>query len=209
MPLRRLAVRFGHDGYLQERLRAKRGRNRRLLQAELALAPDDRYSWYQLGCDHMIDGAHQEAEAAFARAWSDDGHEAPWWSDLVVRRMTALKRLHRHADAMDLADSQMTHCGELPDFFFAIGDLLVDIAAEQPAHHASLLPMIEAAWRRCIEIGERPDLSNTVVGAGSHLAAHNLALVLELTGRADEAATVRRHHPMPVAAGPVAKSRAA
>jgi hypothetical protein len=46
-------------------------------------------------------------------------------------------------------------------------------------------------------IGERPDLSGAVVGRGSYLAAHNLALALELVGRGDEALVLRLRHPTP------------
>jgi hypothetical protein len=54
-----------------------------------------------------------------------------------------------------------------------------------------LLAQAEQAWRRCLEIGERPDQPGAVQGRGSHLAAFNLALVLEGTGRAAEAAALR------------------
>jgi len=38
LPVRPWPLRVGHDGYLPERLQAKRGRNRRLQQRALALA---------------------------------------------------------------------------------------------------------------------------------------------------------------------------
>ena len=64
-----------------------------------------------------------------------------------------------------------------PDFFFTLGDLLLDWAASEPARGAELLPMIESSWLRAIEIGERPELQDTVRGRGSFLAAHNLAVL--------------------------------
>jgi glycosyltransferase involved in cell wall biosynthesis len=200
LPLRRLDVAIGHDGYLPERLAAKRGRNRALLTQSVVEQPGDAYLWYQLGKDCGVYDEHAEAEAAFARAAtlaSTAGSCASWWPDLVVRRLFALKRLRRHAQGMDLADAQRRRCAEVPDFFFAVGDLLLDLAAEQPQHAGVLLPMIEDAWRRCLQLGERPDLPETVPGRGSWLAAHNLALVLEGTGRASEAATLRQAHPAP------------
>lgn len=197
LPVRRLDVRIGHDGYLPERLQAKRGRNRVLLADQLAQTPDDAHGWYQLGKDCDVYDEHLDAEAAFARAAALGGAQQGWWNDLVVRRLFTLKRLKRHADAMDFADSQMAHCAELPDFFFAIGDLLLDLAADQPHQAETLLPMMHAAWTRCLALGERPDLSGTVAGRGSYLAAHNLALVLDMTGRADEARALRGQHPMP------------
>lgn len=198
LPLRRLPVHIGHDGYLPERLQAKRGRNRALLQQALAEAPDDAYLWYQLGKDCGVYDEHAGAEQALARAAAIGGAaHSPWWADLVVRRLIALKALQRHAEGMDLAEAERERCAEVPDFFFALGDLLLDLAAAQPQHAGTLLPMIEAAWRRCLALGERPDLPETVPGRGSWAAAHNLALVLEGTGRAAEARALRAAHPAP------------
>ena len=194
LPVRRLAVRIGHDGYLPERLQAKRGRNRPLLEAALAAAPDDAYLWFQLGKDCSVYAEHAAAETAYARALQFGGASQVWGHELVVRRLHGLKALQRHAEGMDFADRQLQACIDVPDFFFTLGDLLLDLAAGQPARGAELLPLIEAAWTRCLEIGERPDLSGCVAGRGSHLAAHNLALLLDLTGRTAEAQALRQAH---------------
>lgn len=197
-PVHRLPVVVGHDGYTGNRLADKRGRNRRLLLQALAESPQDAYLCYQLGKDHAVYDEHAQAEAAFARAAALPGAmAAPWWLDLVVRRLYALKCLGRHGEAMDFAQAQMAAGDDSPDFFFAIGDLLLDLAAGQPQQAGELLPMIEAAWRRCLELGERPEQSGAVAGRGSHLAAHNLALVLDGTGRDAEAAALRAAHPFP------------
>lgn len=76
-----------------------------------------------------------------------------------------------------------------------MGDLLLDWAATQPADASALLEMAEAAWQRCLELGEHPELSGSVQGRGSHLAAHNLAVVCEGLGRIDEAQALRRRYP--------------
>lgn len=199
LPVRPLPLVVGHDGHVDERLAEKRGRNRRLLERAVAESPDDDYLWYQLGKDCAVYDEHQAAEAAFARACAfPAAAAAPWWMDLVCRRLFALKRLGRHADAVDFAQTQMDAAGaESPDFFFTVGDVLLDLAASQPERADELLPMIEAAWRRCLELGERIDQPGAVAGRGSHLAAHNLALVLEGTGREAEALAVRAAHPWP------------
>lgn len=194
LPVRALPLRVAHDGYLPERLAAKRGRNAVLLERSLQQAPGDAYLWYQLGKDHAVYDRAEAAEQAFARAAALPHPVGAWWLDLVPRRLFALKQLKRHADGVMLAEAEMAACGESPDFFFALGDLLLDFAADEPAQAEALLPMIEAAWRRCLEIGERPDLPGAVAGRGSHLAAHNLALVLELLGRAADAAELRAAH---------------
>ena len=191
-PLRRLPVLIGHDGYQPAALAAKRGRNRRLLQQALRDAPADAYLHYQLGKDCAVYDEHAGAEAAFARAGELVDGQPSWWPDLVSRRLFALKLLQQHGAAIDFAHSQLgSACAESPDFFFALGDVLLDLAAEQPQQADALLPMIEQAWRQCLQLGERADQTGAVAGRGSYLAAHNLALVLEGTGRAAEAEALR------------------
>jgi hypothetical protein len=201
LPLRALALQVGHDGYLPDRLQAKRGRNRQLLAQSLATSPDDAYLWFQTGKDASVYDEHAQAEAAFARAAALLPSARPrpgWWTDLVARRLFALKRLGRHAQGLDVAAAEMQRCEGSPDFYFALGDLLLDWAAEDPARAGELLPMIEQAWSRCLAIGEQPALPGAVAGRGSWLAAHNLALVYEGTGRGAQAGALRRRHPTPV-----------
>lgn len=223
-PVYAVPLHIGHDGYLSARLRDKAGRNRRLLEAAVADQPDHPYLWYQLGKDCSVYEDFAAAEEAFAtcagllernvgairdgaagaageRDCSEShtsGTAVPaWWPDLVARRLFGLKRLGRHADGVVFADGQLASCESSPDVFFALGDLLLDWAAEDPSQADVLLPMIEDAWRRCLLLGERPDQPAAVAGRGSFLAAHNLALVLEGTGRAEEAQALREQCPAP------------
>ncbi len=192
LPVRPLPLRVGHDGYADERLAAKRGRNRTLLKSMIAESPDDAYLHYQLGKDCSVYDDYQGAEAAFEKASQAlSGRRPSWWFDLAARRLFALKRLGLHAEGVHFAESEMVNCAASPDFFFALGDLLLDFAAEQPARASALLPMAEAAWRQCLELGEQPEQVGAVKGRGSSLAAHNLAILLAGTGRESEARKLR------------------
>jgi hypothetical protein len=64
---------------------------------------------------------------------------------------------------------------------------LLDCAAAMPLQAGVLLPRIDAAWRRALDIGENPALPDTVLGRGSFLAAHNLAVLCEGLGDAAQA----------------------
>lgn len=192
LPVRRLPVTLRHEGYRQAALAAKAGRNRALLERMVAERPDDAYTWYQWAKDHDVYGRHAEALEGFARAQSLLGAAQPaWMHDLAVRRLHALKCEGRHADAVVQAEADMARWGDSPDFFFALGDLLLDWAAEEPARADALIPMIEAAWQRCLAIGERPELEGAVAGRGSHLAATNLAVLYEGIGRPEDARAAR------------------
>jgi len=183
LPVRRLAVAVGHDGYLANALAAKAGRNAHLLQQALAQAPNDAYLWYQLGKDHDVYERYAQALDCLDRAAALTMPPEPGWlHDLTVRSLHALKRCGRHAEALQRAEAGLSRWAQSPDFFFALGDLLLDWAANEPERAPELVPLIETAWQRCLALGERPDLEGAVAGRGSHLAATNLALLHALLG---------------------------
>ena len=200
LPRRRLALTIEHDGYQPAQMADKRGRNRHLLQLALAARPDDAYLLYQLGKDHEVNAEFGAAALHYARAEAGPP-DAAWRHDWVVRRLFTLKRLARFEEALVLAETAMPRWSESPDFFFTLGDLLLGWAAAEPTRAGELLPMIESSWLRALEIGERPELQDSVAGRGSFLAAHNLAVLHDGLGddaqaqhwRA-EAAAFRRVH---------------
>ena len=191
LPRRRLELVIGHDGYLGAQQAAKQGRNERLLRLALAERPGDAYYAYQLGKDLEVRGRFADALPHYEAAHRRGESGAAWRHDLVLRLLFTLKKCARFEQALALAQAEMPRWEGSPDFFFTLGDLLLDHALAAPGEAAELLPMIESAWLRAVEIGERPELSDTVRGRGSFLAAHNLAGYYESLGRADEAATWR------------------
>jgi glycosyltransferase involved in cell wall biosynthesis len=187
LPRRRLALQLAHDGYLPAQRARKGDRNRRLLQAALRADPHDAYLRYQLGKDFEVHGDYAAAEPCFARALVECPTRAGWRHDLLLRRLFALKKLGRFEEAMQLAEAEMPHWSHSPDFYFTLGDLLLEWAAAQPGQAPTLLPMVEASWRRALDIGENPALQDTVLGRGSFLAAHNLAVMFDALGDAPRA----------------------
>lgn len=178
-PRRRLDVTVRHDGYLDAALRGKLGRNEALLRRALADRPDDLYWHYQLGKDLELRERFAQALPHYERAHAGALPSDPWRHDLVLRLLFTLKKLGRHAHAIEIADAEMTRFGDSPDFCFTLGDLLLDWAAHEPPRGAELVPMIESAWQRAVAIGERPELPDSVQGRGSFLAAHNLAVLYD------------------------------
>lgn len=191
-PRRRLGLTVAHDGYLDAAMRAKAGRNQRLLQLALAERPGDAYLRYQLGKDLELRALYMDAlphyEAALAAATSAD----PWRHDLLLRLLFTLKKLGRFGQASALARCEMAAYGDSPDFCFTLGDLLLDWAAHDPARGSALVPLIETAWQRAVAIGERPELADSVMGRGSFLAAHNLAVLYAGLNQPDAAAFWRQ-----------------
>jgi hypothetical protein len=191
LPVRHTPLRVGHDGYSPEALATKRGRNRRLLERALEEQPEDAYLMYQLAKDASVYAEYALADQWFRAAWPRVALQAPWRTDLLVRWLATLKHLGRHAEGARLAETEALSSAHSPDFHFAVGDLMLDWTAAAPESALQLLGQAERSWRRCLEIGERPDQTGAVQGRGSHLAAFNLALVLEGTGRTEEAQSLR------------------
>jgi hypothetical protein len=194
LPGRATPLHVEHDGYLPAALVAKHGRNRRLLREAVAVSPEDPYLWYQLGKDASVYDEHAAAEEAFAQARIRMVGSEPWLVDLVVRRVHGLTRMGRHEQGLEVVLAEQQACSGSPDFHFACGALFLDWTGRAPEEAARLLASAEDSWRRCLEIGERPDLPGAVLGRGGALAAFNLALVCEGTGRQEEAAALRARH---------------
>jgi glycosyltransferase involved in cell wall biosynthesis len=189
---RRLPLVLGHDGYTAESLARKGDRNETLLMAALQDAPEDPYLWFQLAKEHQVRERPPQAAICFAEALRLAPADAPYRHALVVRAITAFKTAGRLDEALALADAEVARWSASPDFYFAVGDLYLECASQAPDRAlADFLPVVEAAWKRCLEIGERPDLDGAVAGRGGRMAAHNLAVFYETLGKAELAAQYR------------------
>ncbi len=182
------ALRMGHDGYAEAQLAAKHGRNLALLETALAEAPDDSYLWFQLGREHLVRGAAEAAVAPLQTAYRLTPPEAGYRHAVVLSTVRALKEAGQLHEALALVDAEQSAWPSSPDFYFAVADLYLAWASQAPELALDeLLPVVEGAWLRCLEIGEQPLLDGSVIGCGSYLAAGNLAMFYEQLGIMDEA----------------------
>jgi len=191
LPRKRLGLVVEHDGYRDAQKAAKAGRNEALLELALAERPDDAYLRYQLGKDLEVRGRFDDAARQYESALAATSPADPWRHDLVLRTLFTAKKLGRFESAIAFAEAEMANWPGSPDFYFTLGDLILDTAVARPEHAAELVPMIEASWLRALEIGEQPQLQDTVHGRGSFLAAHNLAALHASFGNAASAAEWR------------------
>lgn len=192
LPRTRVALEVRHDGYRQADQAGKRDRNAALLHRALEDTPGDPYLLYQLGKNHEVGFEFDQALPYYREALAHCGPDAPYRHDLVVRTIFTMKKAGEHEEAIGLADQEMPNWPQSPDYYFALGDLLLDWAALNPGAADQLLPMVEASFLRCLEIGEQPALDGSVRGRGSWLAAHNLAVMYESLGDAERAAQYRQ-----------------
>jgi tetratricopeptide (TPR) repeat protein len=184
LPHTRLPLRLGHDGYTTANLDRKGARNETLLMREIEAQPNDAYLWFQLAKEHQSRGRAAQAALCFTEARRLAPPDASWRHALIVRSLIALKADGRLQEALALADEEVGNWQDSPDFYYVIGDLYLEASTQNPDQAlAGWLPVVEQAWKRCLEIGERPDLDGAVTGRGGHLAAHNLAVFYETLGR--------------------------
>ena len=191
LPRVRIPLTLGHDGYTAANLARKGARNETLLMRELEDAPADAYLWFQLAKEHQARGRAPQAALCFREALRLAPANVGWRHALVVRAMIALKAAGDLRDALVLADGEVANWPNSPDFYFTVGDLYLEAAHQHPERASDLLPIAESAWKRCLEIGERPDLDGAVAGRGGHMAAHNLAVIYETLGLTELATQYR------------------
>jgi glycosyltransferase involved in cell wall biosynthesis len=178
LPRKRLPLVIGHDGYEPQRLESKRGRNAALLKIELSKNPENSYVLYQLGKDSESYEDYAQASTYYQLAWERAVPSDGFRHSLVTRRMYSMSKSGQLEEAVQFATAQMDHWQSSPDFFFVLGNLLLDLAVKNPYRaFEELLPLAEICWQRCLEIGESPQLDDSVVGRGSFLAEHNLEVV--------------------------------
>ena len=192
LPRQSIPLKVGHDGYTQRKIHKKKGRNIALLTKALQENPSDVYYLYQSGATYEVYGDYSNAVHYYEKALAGMEKNHLFRHDLIIRMMYSLKKLGRHEDAIYLSEREMGNWEHSPDFFFALGDLLLDFASRNPSKaNNELLPMIEASWLKCLEIGENPSLLNSVKGRGSYLAAYNLSILYAGIGQAEKAGHYR------------------
>lgn len=181
---RPMAVQITHDGYLPEFMAAKGPRNLHLLQTALREHPYDAYLHYQLGKDHEVHDRFEAAIQSYEQAQHLLGTHAArspsWRHDLVLRQMFAMKASGQVQAAIELAQIEMAHWPDSPDFYFVLGDVLLDHALRSPEQAHELVPMIAGCWEQCLAIGENTSLEGAVPGRGSKLPERQLQALQQL-----------------------------
>jgi len=178
LPITPTPIHVGHDGYLAAQKAGKIDRNYQLLQRELAEQPDNPYLMFQFGMEAQARRDLPTACDYLKRALATAPRDAGWRHPLVTSAMTLMAYMGRRDEALALADAEFPYWQDSPDYFCVLGDILFDQALAEPAQAIGhWLPLAQAAWERCLAIGERPDLDGSVAGRGSYLAQQSLDIV--------------------------------
>ena len=176
-----------HDGYDEAQLHRKKGRNENLLRAELSERPDNVYLQYQLGRQYLLDGDNRAAAECLVASYNASTVGTPFRHGIVIYTILALRWSLRYDEALELVDAEHDNWDSSPDFYFAVAELYLEWARLNIESADQLLPVAEAAWLKCLKIGEQPGLDGSVEGSGSFRAAENLANYYRIMGDSQRA----------------------
>lgn len=154
----------------------------------LAVQPDDPRLLAEYGRWQRAEGDPSAAAGTFARAADVVGPEVLERHAYVVETLDALRAARRFHDAIALVDAEKANWADSPDFSFVVGDLFFEMILTEPALGPQLAPLVESCWRRCMSMGDRPDLPGSLTGRGSFLAAQSLGVLHLTMGHREESA---------------------
>lgn len=183
LPRMQVPIIVRHDGYLGT---DKSERNIPLLLAEFRDAPTDAYYPYQLGREYEGIKEWDTSLRYYLEAYKLLRGNEPYAPNMVVDFMYVLIRLKQLAKAMEVLDAHAERLADFPDYHFVCGIFYLDLVLSDPSMYLSYLPRIEAAYQRCLEIGEDSGYDG-VIGTGSYAAWYNLGNYYEVLGKQAEA----------------------
>jgi len=193
-----------HDGYRSAMSISKNQRNLPLIEQSLAEDPTNPYLHYQMGVQCEVTQDWKAACHHYENARRCGAAGLPFGNAMDSRNLYTLGQAGRMEDALNLGLQARERWPTSADIHFAFGDLCLSVAAKDPARALDTwLPAAEASWLRCLEIGEVADSDSRVLGRGSHLAAHNLAVIYEYCGQKERALAYRQMAAKPCSAQPV------
>ncbi len=178
LPRLKVQLHIDHDGYLPSQLETKVDRNQSLLRHDLEERPGDPYILYHLGQEASKRAEFTQAIDLLRQSLALTPKGANWEHGLIVRYLYCLEQLGELDKALIYANLNLSRWQHSPDFFFITGNIALAKAAQDPVNALSeWVPLALSSWGRCLEIGDQPDLEDSVHGVGSHLARANLDLL--------------------------------
>jgi glycosyltransferase involved in cell wall biosynthesis len=172
-----------HDGYY---LTDKSDRNVKLLQLALQQDSNDPYLHFQLGKQYKVMKRYSDAQQHFAESYRTVGVRDAYRPDLVMDYLYNCMSLSEWELGLQLLANEEQRYADFPDFHFFQGLFFMELVFKETKKYAHLFPRIERQYVRCLELGETQSYNSTI-GTGSFLAAYNLAVFYETTGKADQA----------------------
>ncbi|MCI8584813.1 MAG: glycosyltransferase [Lachnospiraceae bacterium] len=177
-----LPLEADHDGYLYT---DKGERNLAYLVRETEEYPEDGYYQFQLASTLRNLKRLEESLGYFRRFYrlskKTDSYR-PGGVVLYLYTLLDLGTMECLEEAGQVVEQEEAKLGNWSDFCFVCGLFYMKRVLSDVAQYIDLLPRIEESYRRCLALGERPELGG-VVGTGSFKAAYNLGAWYEVSGQ--------------------------
>ncbi|MDE7320409.1 MAG: glycosyltransferase family 2 protein [Lachnospiraceae bacterium] len=183
-PCYQTLLKADHDGYLYTN---KGERNLPYLLRETEEHPEDGYYQFQLASTLRNLKRLEESLPYFRSFYCLSGKgEAYRPGGIVLYLYTLLDigNMECLSEAGAVVEQEEAVLGGWSDFCFVCGLFYMKRVLSDVEKYIGLLPNIERCYKRCLELGERPELGG-VVGTGSFKAAYNLGAWYEVSGQKD------------------------
>jgi len=190
LPTTQVPIHVLHDGYEDIQLEKKGDRNLVILEKCLSTTNDDAYYRYQYAKELIRKERIHEAVQHLSVALKNSKKNAPWREALVCALVNSYGRVGMFELAIELIDIETIQYSNSAEFWFIVGSFCMDLAQARPANTNHALSLMETAFLRCLEIGERPN-GEGILGRGSYLAAQNLYALYVATNQTERAETFR------------------
>lgn len=185
-PCYQIPLEVDHDGYLY----ADKGeRNLPYLVREAEDHPEDGYYQFQLASTLRNLKRLEESLPYFRGCYRLSGKKEAYRPGGIVLYLYTLLDIGTMEclnEAGAVVEQEETSLGGWSDFCFVSGLFYMKRVLSDVGKYIGLLPNIERCYKRCLELGEHPELGG-VVGTGSFKAAYNLGAWYEVSGQKEQA----------------------
>lgn len=179
-----IGIEIYHDGYLN-RSEEKAQRNLRILKAELDENPSPYYQ-FQIAKEYSFIKDYAKENEYITKAYNTADKNDAYFPLVTVQYLYNLLKLKDYSTALKVIEAERNRFNDYPDFHFVSGLFYLDYVLSDVKKNISYFNMIEASFKRCLEIGENHKYEG-VNGAGSFCALHNLGTFYESMGNAQKA----------------------
>lgn len=165
---------FSHSGYEKN---DKSERNKKILLKMIENNNKDEYVIYQIARTLFVDKNFQEANKYFEKAYKLVDKNKIYYKNLVISYIYSSIEEQNFQTGLDLINDNYEMYKNSSEFHFAEGIFYMNLILFDTKTYGDYLYLIESAYLKCLELGERE--GDSVIGVGTFKAAYNLGVYYE------------------------------
>lgn len=173
---------FSHSGYEKN---DKSERNKKILLKMLEDNNEDEYVIYQIARTLFVDKNFQEANKYFEKAYKLVDKNKIYYKNLVISYIYSSIEEQNFQTGLDLINDNYEMYKNSAEFHFAEGIFYMNLILFDTKTYGEYLYLIENAYLKCLELGEREE--DSVIGVGTFKADYNLGVYYETLNNIEKA----------------------